>query len=46
MSTQFHNVLAPKIDNPDIQPELRNTQGYIMVGHGRYDVWHALIRFR
>jgi deferrochelatase/peroxidase EfeB len=46
MSIPFHNMLAPKSDDPSIQAELKGTQGYIMVGHGRDHVWHALIRFR
>jgi deferrochelatase/peroxidase EfeB len=30
----------------DVDTALCNTQGYIMVGHGREHVWHALVRFR
>jgi Dyp-type peroxidase family len=46
MSIPFHLRVAPKSNDASIQEELANTQGYIMVGHGRDDVWHALIRFR
>jgi deferrochelatase/peroxidase EfeB len=37
---------ALKVPQQDIDTALANTQGYIMVGHGRDHVWHALIRFR
>jgi Dyp-type peroxidase family len=46
MSIPFQFRVAPKSNDASIKEELENTQGYIMVGHGRDHVWHALIRFR
>jgi Dyp-type peroxidase family len=57
MNSDFLNIVAPPvklatthpplpISQRDIDTALANTQGYIMVGHGRDHVWHALIRFR
>ncbi|HEX6545403.1 MAG TPA: hypothetical protein VF023_03775 [Bryobacteraceae bacterium] len=41
-----HDQLQATGAKDGIHAALLNTQGYIMVGHGREHVWHALIRFR